>query len=67
MSPIGPQRHLPATHHFGRCRTEPDIKLPHTLQFMSTRPSKYFVLVPLFDLTFLNARAATDAGTSNRH
>jgi hypothetical protein len=28
--------------------------------------SKYMILVPLFDLTFLNERAAGDAGTSNR-
>jgi hypothetical protein len=28
--------------------------------------AKYLLLVPLFDLKFLNARAATDAGTSNR-
>jgi hypothetical protein len=28
--------------------------------------SKYMILVPLFDLTFLNERAAGGAGTSNR-
>jgi hypothetical protein len=28
--------------------------------------SKNVILVPLFDLTFLNERAADDAGTSNR-
>ena len=28
--------------------------------------SKYMILVPLIDLTFLNEFAAGDAGTSNR-
>src|SRR5215510_7971628 len=78
---IGNRRDGPAQHAtlwifaIRRCSQDTSAPLPKFVIHRSNLwhelrkqkgTSKYMILVPLIDLKFLNERAASDAGTSNR-